>query len=194
MKKITTAIILSLLLTGCAYTAYMWNIKPDQPIAISNNESIVLGKVAFYLDKGGECHIFVKNKANNKRYYFAKSYSAVHASKKKETYQGVVEREIFTMLPPGDYSIYKIRIIDREFYDAEFHPKVDFSVAPDSIVYIGTLNYAEKETGNYYFFKNIKYGFYVADESDGAIKELHAKYPDLKSDVKISLMKIQSND
>lgn len=184
-------VFLALFLTGCA--GGLRNIKPGQPIEISQDKSVVFGKFAFKSSLGAECHIIAKSLDSGKVHHLSITDGPLYLFRKKKGWTGYVEKDFYVQLPPGEYKISKIQIIGFDQYNTQIRPNIWFTVAPDSITYIGSLRYRFEEKKNYYFVKKGICHFEVYDESERAIKELREKYPGLIGEVKVELMKLQQN-
>lgn len=178
------------LLSGCASTIH--NIKPNYSLDPSSDKSIVFGKTSFDLGMlGGQYYVRFKN-VETGRYYeiFARDGKLMIFRKKKEPFNGFVEKEFFLELPPGEYYVKQISITDAQMYALTYNPEVEFSVPSNSIVYVGTLRYAFEQEHDYYFVRTGKTQLWVLDEHEDAISKLRREYPYLEGDVKVALMKL----
>lgn len=188
--KTTTAIVAIFLLSGCA--GNLRNIKPGKAPEISDDNSIVFGRVAFLWESGADCHIIFKNTETAKIYHMSTTDGPSYLFRKNDAYDGYVRKDFFVELPPGNYKIHKIRIQGYDMYQTELRPDVFFDVEPNSVVYIGALTYVFEEEKDYILHKTGTVNLTVYDESEKAIEKFHARYPSIKKDVKVSLMKIEN--
>lgn len=79
-------------------------------------------------------------------------------------------------------------------YLSNLNVKINFSVFPSSVVYLGTLNYGFESMHNYFIVKTGKSYLWISDEREETIRMLQEKFPDLTGNVKINLMEISRNE
>ncbi|MDD3905378.1 MAG: hypothetical protein PHS46_02480 [Candidatus Omnitrophica bacterium] len=194
MKRALFLILSILMLSGCAST--LSNVKENEPLIVSSDKSVVFGKVSFYMPSGAECKAMFINVKTNKFYEIQANdgpFIRYTFFEKNKNFKGYVEKTFYIALPPGDYRFTTLRFMEYNQNVSDVYPKIDFSVSPNAIVYIGTLKLTPKDMHNYILFSAGHVNIAIYDEKDNAIKELKEKYPSLNGEVVTSLMKILSN-
>lgn len=193
-QKIFILIISIIFLSGCA--TQLQNIKQEQTLESLDGKSIVFGKTVFAVARGSRYYLRFNNVKDGKEYVIRVQDTPL-LKKRKAEYKGIVEDAFYVELPEGDYNINTLHVEELlrwGMYITHFNPKINFTIPPNSIVYIGTLNYGFEQQRDYFFVKRGECHLAVIDDSKKATKELYDKYPNLTGNININLMNLPENN
>lgn len=188
MKK-SSILFVTLFLLGCATVQLQTDYKFDK----TQNKSVVFGKADFQnlKDIGTRitwAQIILEDVMDKrKRYQFFVGNRGLFAM------QRLQPEYFFIELPAGEYKIVSIGTYCGIDIDQPVG-NIFFSVEPGSVVYTGTLKLTNiKDKTRFGGLPLMKFGFTytaeISDEREKAFKELQKKYPLIKEDIKVSLMK-----
>ena len=194
MKKgIFLVLSLSLVLSGCVTSHILHNIRNDYVFEQPALKSLVFGKFAFALPLGGECHVQFNNLETGKYHEINVKDGPLYIFRKKKEWTGYVEKTFFVELPPGNYRIKRIIISGWDRYSSNVHPMIEFTVKPNSIVYIGSMYYSFEKEKDYYFVRTGTGYYSIINQLDEATEELNNVYKNLKGAIAVDLMQLPEN-
>jgi len=194
MKKFLL-VLLCLSLVGCATNTY--SVKKGFVLDSISQESLVIGKMSiigfWYYNRG--CDLYVRSLDTDRRYRIKnRSNLGIYAP---ERAKGRIQNYYFFVnLPPGEYRVFGIYILGGggTYYKVPIGSDLKFSVEPRSVVYIGTLKILTSTRPNYWNRTILDCSVIARDEADEVIEELRIRYPDIKDEVKISLIEFNEEE
>lgn len=167
-------------LSGCVTLSNVQN-TPNARVLFKKQNSMVFGRL---ISQGYEVRLIAKNIQTNRTYEITPPARRALFSKHK---QDNLDQYYFSFMAPGDYKIFRI-VFGNGIVTGAVDVDMEFNVAENSAVYLGSFAFSWNVTNNYLIFEKGNAQFSVMDDSEVATKRLWNRFPEFEAE-KLNVVK-----